>query len=314
MFKEWRSGDRFVVVANPNYWGDDGPHLDEITFRFLPDQQTRLASLQSGDIDVMWMDRGTTIRSAQKDDSLDEHDTLGNGSLIIFLLNGSKPPLDDLRVRQALSHAWDQTLAMKVFYRNTQTEITHPYGSLLDCGEAGYRAHDIEKAKQLLADYGQPVAFEMIHTTPPRGREVGQLMQQLFKRVGVTLNLKPVDQLQLRQRVFTNNYEMSGWRIGDIPDQGPQLFGLFHSKSGYNITKYRAAEMDALLEQQRLLTDAEARGELLCRIAETINRDAPILYAGGRRHYAFTRQRLKGLPALAYGLIRLGHAWVTDGK
>lgn len=314
MFKEWTSGDRFVVQPNPNYWRDGPPYLDEITFRFLPDQQTRLASLQSGDIDVMWMDRGTTIRSAQKDDSLVAHETLGTGSLIIILFNASKPPLDNALVRRALSHAWNQDVAMQVMYRNTQETVTHPYGVGLDCGTAGYRAHDIDAAKALLAEFGQPVELDMIHTTTPRGREVGQMVQQFFKRVGVTLNLTPVDQLQLRQRVFTNNYQISGWRIGDTGDLGPQLFGLFRKDSPYNIMKYNTPEMDALLDAQRETVDPDARNALLCQVAEKINEDAPIVYAGGRRHYAFSRPRVKDIPPLANGLIRLGDVWVTDGK
>ncbi len=314
MFKEWSSGDRLVVVRNPNYWRDGPPYLDEITFRFLPDQQTRLASLQSGDIDVMWMDRGTTIRSAQKDDELVAHEAIGGGSLIIFMFNASKPPLDNPLVRRALSHAWNQPVALRVMYRDTQSAITHPYGAALDCGAAGYREHDIAAAKALLAEFGEPVELEMIHTTTPRGREAGQMLQQFFKRVGVTLNLKPVDQLQLRQRVFTNNYQISGWRIGDSGDQGPQLFGLFRKGSPYNIMKYNTPEMDALLDAQRETVDPAARAKLMCEIAEKINQDAPIVYAGGRRHYAFSRPRLKGIPPLTNGVIRLGDVWVTDGE
>ncbi len=78
--------------------------------------------------------------------------------------------------------------------------------------------------------------------------------------------------------------------------------------------KYNTPEMDALLDAQRETVDPQARAKLMCRIAGKINEDAPIVYAGGRRHYAFSRPRLQGIPPLTNGVIRLGDVWVTDGE
>ena len=58
--KEWKSGDAFTVVKNPDYWGKDVPILDEIVFKPMTDSQTRYASLQSGQVDVIWMDGATS--------------------------------------------------------------------------------------------------------------------------------------------------------------------------------------------------------------------------------------------------------------
>ena len=66
-FVKWTSGDRIVVERNPDYWAADEVSLDRITFRILPDTQTRFASLQSGEVDVIWTDRGDTILKAGKE-------------------------------------------------------------------------------------------------------------------------------------------------------------------------------------------------------------------------------------------------------
>ncbi len=311
-FKEWRSGDRIVVERNPDYWDQGKAHLDKISFRILPDQQTRLASLQAGDIHLMWMDKGTTIRAAMKDPSLVGRKLEGSGAIAIFLLNNSYPPLDDARVRQALAHAWDQAVVVKSLWRDTVPVISHPYGKDLACGDAGYRKHDLAKAKALIADYGQPVEINMIHTTTPRGRQMGQVMQQLFKRAGVKLKLIPVDQVQLIQNVFLDAYQISGWRMADFDDQGPQMFALLHSKSPYNITHYVDPKADKLVETQRLTFDAKKRAGLLCQIAAKINEDAMILYAGGRTHYVFSRPMVKGIPPIKAGIARLGGAWLDE--
>ena len=102
MFKEWLANDRLTVVRNPNYWRKGKAYLDSVVFRPMPDMQTRFASLQSGEIDVIQTDRGVSILQAREDRSLKVYFSDSTGPYN-FLLNASKPPLNDVRVRQALA-------------------------------------------------------------------------------------------------------------------------------------------------------------------------------------------------------------------
>ena len=69
-FKSWAGGDRIVVKRNPNYYVPGTAKFDQIVFRILPDTQARFAALKAGEVDVIWTDRGNTIKAAQKDGSL----------------------------------------------------------------------------------------------------------------------------------------------------------------------------------------------------------------------------------------------------
>jgi 4-phytase/acid phosphatase/peptide/nickel transport system substrate-binding protein len=209
MFKEWQSADHFVVVKNPRYWQKGKPNVEEIVFRFMPDHQTRFAALKAGDVDMIWMDRGQIIRKAMEDPELAVHHAEDNGAEIL-ILNTSKPPLDDVRVRQALAHARNQQQYVKLSYQDCIPSVTHPFGKEIDCG---YREYNLEKAKQLLADYGKPVAFECLHSDTPRGKEAGVILQQFAKSVGMEVTPVGLAFGPVVKKVISGDYQASTWRI-----------------------------------------------------------------------------------------------------
>ncbi|WP_416899097.1 MAG: ABC transporter substrate-binding protein [Minwuia sp.] len=310
-FSEWRSGDRLIVDRNPDYWDADRVKLDRVVFRVIPDQATRFAALQSGEVDMIWTDRGDTILKAEKDDRLVVNSRVGAGTIMGFL-NNAKPPFDDVDARRAFQHAWDQKAYLKVSYKDTVPAIEHPLGPDVQC-DAGYRDHDTAKAKELAAAYeakhGKPLDFEVIHTSTQRGREYGEITQQLMRRAGMTASLTPVDQLQLRQRVFTNNYNVSGWRIADTGDVGPQLFALLHSKSPYNLAKYVNPAMDELVVKMRVAPTQDARNAAMCDVIRLMNDEVPIFYTGGRKHYVITSKSVKGQLDLFQGVPDVRYLW-----
>ncbi|MGG7567460.1 ABC transporter substrate-binding protein [Rhodovulum sp. DZ06] len=310
-FVRWDSGDRIVVERFEDYWDKDAIHLDGITFRILPDTQTRYASLKSGEVDLIWTDRGATILDAAKDPALNTHHALGAGGETL-LLNARNPHLSDPRVRAAIAHAWNQDALVKISWRDTRPVVRHPLVGLKDCGDADYRAYDPGKAKALLAEYGKPVSLSMIHTATPRGRELGELMQQMLKQVGMTLELQPVDQSTLVARVFKRDYDISGWRLADGLDMGPQLFAGVHSKSPYNLTGFNDPELDALALKMRTAPTREARLDLQCEISAKINADGQMLFRGGGSYYAFSRKPVRGIPAPRRGVVDVTRAWLAE--
>jgi len=309
MFKEWRSADHFVVVKNPRYWQKGKPFVEEIVFRFMPDHQTRFAALKAGDVDMIWMDRGQIIRKAMEDPELAVHHAEDNGAEIL-ILNTSKPPFDDVRVRQALAHAWNQQQYVKLSYQDCIPAVVHPFGKEIACGDCGYREYDPEKAKSLLADYGKPVAFECLHSDTARGQEAGVILQQFGKSVGMEVAPVGLAFGPVVKKVMAGDYQASTWRIPSVFDLGPYMTRSFHSRSPANSSKYASPEMDALLAEQWTVTDPKEREKLLCAIAERINRDAPILYRGGEHHYVIAAIHVKGLPPLQNGVIDITGAWL----
>ena len=316
-FVEWASGDRIVVEKNPDYWRADEINLDRITFRILPDTQTRFASLKSGEVDVIWTDRGASIVDAQKDESIVTLAVDGAGAAT-NMLNGKREPLSNATLRKALAHAWNQDGANKITWKGTRPFVTHPLGSAKDCGEANYRHFDIEKAKEYVAEYLKETGktevppIVMIHTTTERGRELGSIYQQTAKAAGITINLEPVDQSTLVARTFKGDFDITGWRIADGADIGPQLHAYAKIGSSYNLTGFNNPELDALADKMRVATDMEDRLQMQCEMVSMMNDDGSIEYVGGGRYYAFTTQRVKGVPPPYRGVVDVTRAWVDE--
>ncbi|OWU85262.1 hypothetical protein ATO6_09580 [Oceanicola sp. 22II-s10i] len=316
-FVEWASGDRIVVEKWDGYRDADEINLDKINFRILPDTQTRYASLKSGEVDVIWTDRGPTIVEAQNDPKIVTLTTDGAGAAI-NLMNGKKEPLSNATLRKALAHAWNQDALVKISWQNTRPAVTHPLGAAKDCGEANYRKFDIAKAKEYVAQYLQETGktevpeIVMIHTTTPRGRELGEIYQQTAKAAGITLTLEPVDQSTLVARTFKGDFDITGWRIADGADMGPQLYAYAKIGSSYNLTGFNNPELDALADKMRVATTMEERLELQCQMVSMMNDDGSIEYRGGGRYYAFTNPRVKNVPPPYRGVVDVTRAWVEE--
>ena len=234
-----------ILFRNEQYWQKGVPYLDKIVFRSIPDHQTRFASLLSGEIDMIALDRGTLIHKARKSPSLQTIASDGNGAEIV-IINHRIPPLDDLRVRRALAMANSQRLHVDLVYGGTVPFVRHTVGPALKCAEDGYIEHDPAAARKSIAKYGKPIRIECIHTNTSRGRQTGELLQQLFKKIGVELTLAPLSTGPHVMKVLEGNYDLATWRILGSKDMSVQLYRSFHSKSRANYTGYRDPVLDEL--------------------------------------------------------------------
>jgi ABC-type transport system substrate-binding protein len=303
-FKEWLPNEAMVVVRNPNYWQKGKPHLDRVVFRTVPDMQTRFAALKSGESDVILTDRGASILEAKQDRSLKVFSSEATGAET-FLLNTSKPPLDDVRVRRALAYAWNQDFYIKASFKGTILAAHDPFGGALPCGDSGYREYNPAKGRKLIAEYGKPVNLELQITNTPRGREFGEIAQRMFKEIGVTLTIKPLTLGQRNKLVFAGDYQMTGWALFDTPDMGPTLYNNLFSTSEVNFSRYQNPAMDKLLATSQTSTNEKQRQTALCAVARQINDEAVFLYRGGMRHNVIAKAAIQGITRVDSGTVRV---------
>lgn len=299
IFKEWKHGDRIVLTKNPDYWRKGKPYLDKIIYRAIPDHESRYAALISGQADMMVTDRPAHVKKLTVNPDFTTY-VLNYRGAGILVLNNSKPPLDDVRVRRALALAWDQKKYLKTSFKGITPYTEHWFGDALDCSDSAYLRPDLKKAKTLIAEYGKPVELEYIHTATPRGREGGIIVQQMMKKIGVKVNPTPSDFPGIMKKLFSKKFDITSWVIPGAYDMGPISMAQLYSKSPWNVSRYTNEEVDKLLVKQRLSTDPEVRAKTFCTIARKVNADAPFLYLLGRRYYVFAGNYVKNvkLPVL----------------
>ena len=313
VLKSWTAGDRMVLEKNPDYWDKDRIYLDRIILKPLPDAQSRFASLQSGEADIIWDDEADAdnIQKAQKDPKLTVHTYAGSGAAVAAF-NTKVAPLDDLRVRQALVMALDRKKMSQALTNGLARPATNPYGdgSWVRCKDDGALPEDLEKAKALIKDYGKPVKFKMLVTATPRGRANGQVLQQLWKRAGANMEIEQVDQATIPPRAFMRQFQVTPWRIVDLADPDIQMYSNFRSGSPVALANYSNPELDQLLERARVTPDQEKRNEDYCAISRLINKEAIWYWTFQNTYYAMSSAKVKGLPKMYSGVIDLSRAWL----
>jgi peptide/nickel transport system substrate-binding protein len=313
LLKSWTAGDRMVLEKNPDYWNKGHPYLDRIILKPLPDAQSRFASLQSGEADIVWDDEydADNIQRAQKDSKLTVHTYTGSGAAV-YAFNTKVEPLDDVRVRQALVMAIDRKKMSQAITNGLARPATNPYGegSWVKCKDDGALPEDAEKAKAMLKEYGKPVDFKMLVTATPRGRAVGQVMQQFWKRVGANMEIEQVDQATIPPRAFMRQFQLTPWRIIDLADPDPQMYANFHTGSPVALANYSDPELDRLLEHARTTAAVDKRVEDYCAVSRLINKQALWFWTFQNTYYAISTNRLKGLPKMYSGVIDVANTWL----
>ncbi len=261
------------------YFKPNAAWLDSIEVSVIPDSQAARSAFRAGHLDQGGVDE-LDLESAQK-----AHPDLNFYQFMLLtrellLLNVTKDPFGDERVRSAVNRAIDRDqIVNTVWNRNgvpagpvsmPLTDWALPEDELRSLpGYLRDKDQDIEEAKRLLADAGFPDGFSTTITTTETFDfgKVAQVIQVQLEKVGIKANIEIVDFGALINRIQGLDYEVliiSSPTGGADPDQ--QMYAFYHTDGSYNNTGYSDAETDRLLELQRSETDVERRKETVLEL------------------------------------------------
>ena len=338
VFDSWQRDSRLVVKKNANYWQEGLPHLDEITFRPIPDEDTRLASLQSGDIDVMQSLRQSTVVRARELDGVSNYEHLGSNSGAMTM-NTSKPPFDDVRVRRAMAYAMDQEALIEVLGGAGVTPPStqffsedSPYYSE-ELAES-YPSFDLAKAQELYDDYindpdrsdGQPVGSQLSFSfrcpPDPSLNELSQLYQSFWNALGMQVELEQVEQAAYTSQVVAGDYDAGCTRHGAARDPY-YVFQRAFTEGVPNVTKFQDPRIEEALDTMRGSTDIEERKAAAEEISLVIAEQVPVTFTGGTLTVVAVRDEVKNVDGWVFpdgtagngasnSQVMWGHVWVTD--
>ncbi len=199
IFEEWVKDDRIVMAANPNYWQPGLPKVERLVFRPIPESSTRVAAIQTGEVDIV------TRLSAEEAQSLE-----GNPQVKVVrypvdrvyyitfnnLTSGKGKPTENVKVRQAMNYAVDRQAIIDSLFKGAGKLST----GFVTPTNLGYNEnvkpfpYDPEKAKQLLAEAGYPDGFEMGMACPTGAytnfEQVCEAVKGYLEKVGIKTNLE----------------------------------------------------------------------------------------------------------------------------
>ncbi|MDJ0388829.1 ABC transporter substrate-binding protein [Roseomonas sp. E05] len=295
--ESWRRNSEMVLKRNPYYWkeADDGqklPYLDAIRFVIIPDDATRILKLKAGEVDVTEFVPYARVAELRNTPGITmtlfpaaqvHYFTMNNRPT---LKDGTKNPLADQRVRQALNYATNKEALIQVVthgvakparsYMPIATPMAYDGGPLYP--------YDLAKAKALLAEAGYPNGgFEVTCMALAGNADDAaklQTLQQMWSQVGVKLKIEQLESATRLARFNATDFQMrtSLW-TNDLndPKQITSIFAYYPARQS-NRTGWNDPRVNELFEQSEHEMDSEKRTAMYKEIQQRYYEAAPIIF------------------------------------
>lgn len=282
VLREWRRGQVIVAAANPAYWDVGTVKLRAVHFHaydsvdaeeraFRAGQLHLTESLPAGRVEA-W--RAEAPEKLRTDAFLDAY---------FYRINTTRPVLNDVRVRRALSLALDRESLVAALLKGGQ----HPATAFVPTGTGGYEPpallrHDLDAARALLAAAGHPEGrglpvFELLYNTSENHRRIAEALQQQWRAIGVQTRLVNQEFTALLNARQAGDFQLlrSSW-VADFDDPVSYL-ALFTRDSANNFTGWHDPAYDQALYAAARAPDTAARHALFRRAETILLEAAPIL-------------------------------------
>ncbi len=278
---EFVPDDHVTMMANPGYWRGK-PAVDTVIWRAIPEPTARVAALLAGEVQLIEGLPVDLVQTAAANPDVDVVNVKQGGLIIYLGLKMKEKPLDDVRVRKALSLAIDrQTIVAQILkgYASAAGTQVGPF-------DFGYKdepvpPYDPAQAKKLLADAGLGNGFSIRMQVVSRyvnSAAVGQVIAQEFAAVGVKADLEQPEWSVYAQQVPAGKQApiyMLAWGSTQTLDADAAIYPIFHTGEPYSTVSI--PELDSLLEQTRRTIDPTARAALFAKAQDLAAEQVPAL-------------------------------------
>ncbi|MBB3112490.1 peptide/nickel transport system substrate-binding protein [Paenibacillus phyllosphaerae] len=301
-FVSWQENAEIKVARNESYaWAPEivkntgAPYLDGIAFKIVPEEATRIGSVQSGQVLAGETVPPQNIVALKSDPNFQllSANTVGLPYTLFF--NLERAPWNDAKARQAVKYAVDVDAIVKTLYLGTYDRAWSP----LTPGTFGYDATlensvkpDIEKANALLDELGwtkgadgirekdgKKLTLQYVDATPNREKrnDIAVIIQQQLKAIGIAVNVEITK--DVRTVVFTNGaYDLYGnSQVNSDPNALYAFYHTYDPKGRASLSRLSDPAIDKLLEQGLVEPDDTKRAEIYKEIQHYIVDQAIVL-------------------------------------
>ncbi|MFO7266063.1 MAG: ABC transporter substrate-binding protein [Limnochordales bacterium] len=299
--QRWDKDQQIILVPNP-YYGGPQPHFRMVAFLIISDPSARRLQLERGDIDIaeaLPLDQIERLKG-RAGIRVEEHPSL---SVTYLYLNNQRSPLNDVRVRQAISHAVDyDALIQGVMLGNaTQMRGPVPQGMWSHDPNAYQYTLDLNKARQLLAEAGYGNGLTLGYLYSPvysEWEQIGLALQAQLAQIGIRLELQPYAYATMRAMLDEGNFDIAvGNWSPDFAD--PYMFmNYWFDSSNWglagNRSFYSNPVVDDLIRRAAVSTDIEERTRLYQEAQRIVIEEAAYVYLYQKGYQVAMRDNVKG--------------------
>ena len=300
-------GERFA-----DYWDKGSVHVDRVEFVPITDSTARLASLRSGDLDMIERVSPTDLGELRADSKVKVAGVpeLGYQVIPINLNNGPRGKLlgADPRIRQAIDLTIDRETIVKTVFGGEYipgNQWVSPSNFYYDA-KVPVNKRDVARAKQLLREAGQPnLAFTLI-VPPERDRqEAALVIQAMLAEAGITMTIQTQENVTMLAAGRKGDFEAYFTFWSGRPDPDGNVYTFNVCNGAQNDSKYCNPEVDSLLTKARHVADPKERKKFYDQATEILARDLPRIILWHRRVFTGYSNKVQGFTPYPDGIIRL---------
>ncbi len=281
----WNVRDRIRLIKNENYWDASNTKNNIVDFLPVESPSTAINLFEANQADVIWdksLIPSELIDALSKRPTFHKFDYLGS---YFLRFNTTQPPLDDSRVRKALSLSINKSKIVEKYTKGGERMANHfvPPGTGKYISPTGQN-HDIPLAKKLIAEAGFPdgkdfpTNFEYLFNSSELNRNIAVELQRMWKEnLGINIKLRQAENkvYLASQSALDYHISRSSW-IGDYNDPNTFL-DMFMSQNGNNRTGWKNNQYDQIIRKANTTIDPTQRYELFQKAENIlINRELPI--------------------------------------
>ncbi len=330
-FVSYQANSQWVFDANPRFPAAFGgrPYLDRLVWRVIPDNSAQITAVSTGDVDLI------TAPGARNVKSLDERPDLRavikpSRKYVMIEWNGKHPPLNDARVRRALTLALDRKKMIDVL-RGGYAEIANgpiaPFHWAYDKTIAPL-PYDPAAARTILSRAGlqdrngdgtledasgKPLTVELkIAANNQFNKDVGEMVRSDLQKIGVNVIVRPVDFATLIQDVTSKERNFDGAFMSWESDFEINLRDTFHSSKidgEFQGASYSNPTLDKLLDQAETTTSRAALRPIWGRVQRILRDDEPWTFLWYTPDLIIINERVKNTTMDLRGIFINVHDW-----
>ncbi|RNB81436.1 peptide ABC transporter substrate-binding protein [Brevibacillus nitrificans] len=311
----WEHKSKIVLEKNENYWEKDVVKLSKIEFAMIEDDSTALSMFENGELDWAGQPLGglptDAIPSLKESGKLVVHP---KATMYWFKLNTTKPPLNNAKIRKALSYAVNR---QEIVDNITQVGQVPTMGmlpqSMIIKKDGYFKDNDVETAKQLLAEGLQELGLTSLppitlsYNTTDRHKKIAEALQDQWKKgLGIDVKLANKEFKVHLQDMHELNYDIGriGWNA-DFNDPINYMEMFRDQNTGNNDTGWENEKYKQLLQQSAVAKDPAERTKLFAEAEQIFMDEMPLIPLFTDVDVWVQSEKVKGVQVDGLGFIDL---------
>lgn len=307
-----KPGSETVFRAFDDYHGG-APAIKTVVHRAIESSSTRASLLSAGQVDLVRDLLPADFKKLEntKGVVVDDFDK-AKFLLLFMMLNCTKPPFNDPKVRQALAYATPYDRIVENAYQGYADRwngiISRDYPYFTDQHWPYGDGENFDKARSLLKEAGYADGFNVdciYNASEVQPELVAIEMQTAFKEIGVNLKLRKYAAAAFTENLSTQKFDTAIWLdLALTPDIGYACYLFFRSTAFSNMGKYSDSKADALVDQILTTLDPDERGAVADEFQKYILEQSPHLYLAQPHYVLARRENVQGVTAYTSRALR----------